>query len=305
MGIVKANATDSPRDSITIRHLKDFSECENFQNIERAVWGSEDADVVPTHVLVTLAKNGGLVLGAFAEDGPESTGGIVGIALGWLGVGVDPATPDAPPELKFCSHMAGVHPAWQGKHVGLRLKLAQRNFVLAQGMTDWVTWTYDPLFRANGVFNIHRLGATCKTYMQNIYGVMTDELNRGAPSDRCQVDWRIKSPHVVQRVQAAPGEPAPHATWEADILEILPSQINAAGFDTPGEPTFVGDGRPLAIPIPSDITAIRRNDQELALAWRYYLRSVLEEAFSEGYTMVDCIHLPNHSWRYILVREYL
>jgi predicted GNAT superfamily acetyltransferase len=230
---------------------------------------------------------------------------MVGIALGWLGMGVDPATPDAPPKLKFCSHMAGVIPAWQGKHVGLRLKLAQREHVLAQGLTDWMTWTYDPLFRANGVFNIHRLGATSTTYMRNIYGKMTDELNRGAPSDRCQVDWRLSSPHVVQRLQAHSSAQSPHATWEADILEILPSQTNVAGFATPGTPTFVGEGRPLAVPIPSDITAIRRSDHALALAWRFYLRTVLEEAFDIGYTMVDCVHLPNHGWHYILVREYL
>src|SRR5262249_19212619 len=147
---------------------------------------------------------------------------------------------------------------WQGRHVGLGLKMGEREFVLEQGLTDWVTWTYDPLFRANGVFNIHRLGATCKTYMRNIYGVMTENLNRGVPSDRCQVDWRVNSPHVIQKI----GPDSTHATWEAENLEILPSQTNAAGFATPGEPTFAGDGRPLAVPIPADIAAIRRSDQE-------------------------------------------
>ncbi len=66
----------------------------------------------------------------------------------------------------------------------------------------------------------------------------------------------------------------------------------------------MGDGRPLAVPIPGDIVAIRRSDFELSLAWRIYLRTVLEEAFEAGYTMVDCVHLPTHGWRYILVREY-
>jgi predicted GNAT superfamily acetyltransferase len=201
--------------------------------------------------------------------------------------------------------MAGVVPAWQGKHIGLRLKLAQRAYVLAQGLTDWMTWTYDPLFRPNGVFNIHRLGATSTTYMRNIYGEMTDELNRGAPSDRCQVDWRLTSPHVVQKLQVDSGEHSAHPTWAPDILEILPSAVNVAGFATPGEPTFTGEGRPLAVPIPSDIVTIRRSDRELSLAWRFYLRSVLEEAFGAGYTMVDCIHLPSHGWHYVLVREYV
>jgi predicted GNAT superfamily acetyltransferase len=200
--------------------------------------------------------------------------------------------------------MAGVLPEWQGKHVGLRLKLAQRDFVLEQGITDWMTWTYDPLLRPNGVFNIHRLGATSATYMRNIYGEMTDELNRGAPSYRCQVDWRLSSAHVVQKLAEQTGTHSPHAQWETEILEILPSHYNTAGFVVPGEPIFVGDGRPLAVPIPSDIQAVRSGDSELGLAWRLYLRAMLEDAFNAGYTLVDCINLPNHGWHYILVREY-
>jgi predicted GNAT superfamily acetyltransferase len=301
MDLNKTSLAGPVVDSITIRPLKDVEACRHLQEIERQVWGGDELEMMPTHVLVTLSKNGGLVLGAYAADGPASTGGLVGVALGWLGTGIDPATPDAPPKLKFCSHMAGVLPAWQGKHVGLRLKLAQRDHVLAQGLTEWMTWTYDPLYRANGVFNIHRLGATSTTYMRNIYGVMSDELNRGVPSDRCQVDWRLNSPHVLRKLEAQPT----HATWEPEILAILPSQLNDAGFATPGTPRLPNDGRPLAVPIPNDIAAIRRVDSELSMAWRLYLRAILEEAFDAGYTMVDCVHLPEHGWHYILVREYM
>src|SRR5262245_14168107 len=131
---ITASPSASTLSSITIRQLKELSECDVFQEVERSIWGSNEADGITTHVLVTLGKDGGLVFGAFAEDGPQSTGGMVGVALGWMGMGVDPATPDSPPKLKFCSHMAGVLPDWQGKHVGLQLKWAQRNFVLAQGL---------------------------------------------------------------------------------------------------------------------------------------------------------------------------
>jgi predicted GNAT superfamily acetyltransferase len=304
MGMTTSITPYSGTDAISIRPLKGLEDCLNFQKAVQMIWGGGDDDAIPIHVLVTLAKNGGLVMAAYAPDGPEVTGGIVGIVLGWLGLGADPATPDAPPKIKFCSHMAGVLPAWQGKHIGLRLKLAQRDYILEQGLTDWVTWTFDPLYRANGVFNIHRLGATCTTYMRNIYGELNDDLNRGVPSDRCQVDWRLNSPRVAQKAQDQ-GNSAVHAQWEPEILEILPSSTNAAGFATPGDPAFVGEGRPLAVPIPSDIAAIRRTDRELSLAWRFYLRAVLEEAFGAGYTMVDCIHLPNRGWHYILVRDYM
>ena len=38
----------------------------------------------------------------------------------------------------------GVAPGYQGRGVGYRLKLAQREAVLDQGI-DLITWTYDPL----------------------------------------------------------------------------------------------------------------------------------------------------------------
>lgn len=284
---------------ITIRRITELEGCRHFQALDRLVWGSEPVDLVPNHIAITVAKNGGLLLGAYDPNGPAESGGMVGGAFGWLGVGVDPAQPEAGPRLKFCSHIAGVLPAWQGSHVGLRLKLAQRREVLAQGLTDWITWTYDPLYRRNAVFNIHRLGATSSTYIRNLYGEMEDLLNAG-PSDRCEVNWRLNSPHVLHDLEPH----RPTRTWDAAGLQVLPVTTDAAGFAVPGDPTLALDGRPPAVPIPDDIAAIRRRDPLLGQAWRLYLRAVLEAAFAAGYTMVDCIHLAAHGWRYILVREY-
>lgn len=290
-----------PHDTISIRPVTDVTGTTQFQELERLVWNTDDVDVVPNHVLVTLIKNGGLLLAAYAPDGPEHTGGMIGAAFGWLGIGVDPADPAGKPRLKFASHMAGVLPAWQGKHIGLRLKLAQREAVLAQGLTDWMTWTFDPLFRPNAVFNIHRLGATCRTYLRNVYGELNDDLNRGVPSDRFQVDWRLSSPHVLHDL----AQPTPQRAWDPDILALLPAPRNAAGYQTPPAALLPEDGRPLAVPIPDDISTMRRADRDLSLAWRMAMRAVMEAAFGAGYTVVDCIHLPAHGWHYILVREYL
>ena len=225
---------------------------------------------------------------------------MVGAAFWWLGVGVDPASPSASQaRLKACSHMLGVLPEWQGRHVGLQLKLAQRQAVLAQGLTDWITWTYDPLYRANGVFNIHRLGATCRTYKRDIYGELRDALNAGAPSDRFQVDWHLHSPHILVDINQARQERG----WDSTGMQLLPAQQRRDGFPQPVDTLPELDGRPLAIPLPGDIGAIRRSDRELSLAWRFYLREAAEAAFAGGYTVVDCVHLGEHGWRYILVRE--
>jgi predicted GNAT superfamily acetyltransferase len=49
-----------------ITEIWDFYRCEELQ---RQVWGMGDTSVVPVHLLLTAQKNGGLVLGAFDEQG--------------------------------------------------------------------------------------------------------------------------------------------------------------------------------------------------------------------------------------------
>lgn len=283
--------------SITIRSIQSIEGCRHSQTVEQMIWANSDEELVPAHVLITVIKNGGGLLGAYADDGPAETGGMVGFALWWLGVGVPRG--EQTQRLKVCSHIVGVLPGWQGRRVGLQLKLAQRDAVLAQGLTDWITWTYDPLYRANGVFNLHRLGATCNTYFRNVYGEMQDVLNRGMPSDRCQVDWRLNDPHVPQTVD---DRPSPR-TWNPDRMHVLPFTRRADGFQAPLETTPPLDDAPLAVPIPDDIAAIRAADSSLSLAWRFYLREIFEEAFAAGYTMVDCTSLDGRGWFYVLTAK--
>ena len=188
--------------------------------LEDLIWGEPLAATIPAHVVVTVIHNGGGLLAAYAHDGPAETGGMVGLTYWWPGLSVPTTTSDgkivkanspgpqasspAPLRLKMCSHMAGVLPAWQGTGLGLRLKLAQRAAILEQGVSDWVTWTYDPLLRTNGAFNLHRLGAVCNTYHVNLYGELPDELNAGIQSDRCQVDWWLTSGRVEECSQDRP-----------------------------------------------------------------------------------------------------
>jgi predicted GNAT superfamily acetyltransferase len=292
---------------ITIREVHDVESCRHFQELTRRVWGEEDVDLVPVHVSMTAIKNGGCLLGAFAEDGPPETGGMVGAAFGFLGVGTDRA--NGTPAIKFCSHIVGVLPQWQRQRVGLQLKLAQREAVLRQGITDWMTWTYDPLLRRNGSLNIHRLGATCCTYLHNLYGELNDDLNRGLETDRFQVDWRLNSPHVLHDIQSE----RPRQNWDAANLHVFPVRRREDGLDEPLDTELPTDGRPLAVPIPDDLSAVIRRDPGLSQVWRAYHRAVIVPAFAAGYTVVDCIELPalphgrGHDypgWRYILVREY-
>ncbi|MEZ4862348.1 MAG: hypothetical protein R3C14_13615 [Caldilineaceae bacterium] len=277
--------------------LKTFEGCALFQELVRRVWGGDEDDTIPMHVLVTIAKSGGGVLGAFAADGPPEIQGMVGAALWWIGT--DKPKGQSKPILKISSHMAGVLPEWQSKGVGAQLKLAQRDYVLQQGLTEWITWTYDPLYRPNGVFNIHRLGATCNTYYRNLYGELNDDLNRGTPSDRCQVDWWLRSERVLAAVEGK-GSRADSSSVDLASLHRLSTAAAPNGFRQPGAVTVPATGAPLAVPIPDDIGAIRRTDPALGHAWRLYIREIFEAAFAKGYIMVDCVNLAEHGWHYIL-----
>lgn len=307
--------------AITIRAITSIEEIEYFQRLEQLIWQSPPDELMPVHVAITAIHNGGGLLAAFAEDGPAETGGMVGLAFWFPGLGVpttqawrgircatdasrQTTSPEGILQLKMCSHMVGVLPGWQGRGLGVQLKQAQREAVLAQGMTDWVTWTYDPLFRVNGVLNIHRLGAVCNTYRRNWYGVMKDGINAGLPSDRCQVDWWIAGERVRKRLATGSrGHAGGHSTASPALLEklyVIPTQASGSSFRAPVEAELPLDGRPLALPIPDDIAAIRRGDPALGMAWRMAMRAYLEQAFKAGYVMTDCLHLPGQGWHYVL-----
>ena len=161
---------------IEISLVQTHDEYRAVERIQRVVWGHGDLDVVPDHLLVTMQKNGGLVLGAFETLPEEGLGPqeehAIGLALGF--VGRSPAG-----MIKHCSHMVGVAPAYQNQNVGYRLKLAQREHVLAQGI-DLITWTFDPLESRNARLNFRKLGGTCNTYLREVYGHMRRTQRRAA-----------------------------------------------------------------------------------------------------------------------------
>jgi predicted GNAT superfamily acetyltransferase len=93
------------------------------------------------------------------------------------------------------SHMLGVLPEYRDAGVGRRLKLRQRADALARGI-DLVEWTFDPLEIKNAFFNIERLGAIVRRYVENEYGATSSPLHGGLPTDRCVAEWWICSPRV-------------------------------------------------------------------------------------------------------------
>jgi predicted GNAT superfamily acetyltransferase len=270
---------------ITVRPLATLEEFHAAEDLQRAVWPGFDLEVLPLHLLTTVAQNGGVVFGAF--HGPR----LVGLVFGFLGTDEAQPSRTAMTRLKHCSHQLAVHPEYRGQQIGYQLKLAQRDFVSAQGVR-LVTWTYDPLESRNARLNIAKLGAVCNTYKREVYGEMADRLNAGLPSDRFQVDWWVTSPRVKERMfgQRAPLVLSSFTSAGAQILN--PAQIAAGGLPRPSDRELLLSGTVALVEIPTDFQAIKTADMALARAWRDHTRHVFEAAFSNGYWITDFFYEP-------------
>ncbi len=267
---------------IIVRALRSHAEMLAVEELWRLIWPGSEADIVPDHLFLAIAHNGGLVLGAFEADE------LVGFVLGFLATDGESPPELAMTSLKHCSHQLGVHPDHRNKGIGLLLKIAQREFVLGQGVR-LVTWTCDPLFSVNAHLNIRRLGAVCQTYMRDAYGTMRDALNIGVSSDRFQIDWWVTSHRVEVRLAQSrePLKLSDYMSAEIQTLNTVTALSN--GFVTPGE-SIEQPGSSLAmVEIPSNYHQIRIEDLSLATQWREHTRQVFEMAFNAGYIVTDFV----------------
>jgi predicted GNAT superfamily acetyltransferase len=167
---------------VDIRPLSSLAEFSEAVKLQQRVWGFADNELLPLRFFVVASKIGGQVFGGYHD------GGMVGFCLAVPGL-----KPDG--RLYLHSHMLGVLPDYRDAGVGRRLKLRQRSDALARGI-DLVEWTFDPLEIKNAFFNIERLGAIVRRYVENEYGATSSPLHGGLPTDRCVAEWWIGSPRV-------------------------------------------------------------------------------------------------------------
>lgn len=250
---------------IEIKPIIDAAGCTAVEQLQIDAWQMDDnLEVVPGHMLLTFHKNGGVLLGAYAE------GRLVGFVAGFVGL-------TGNGRFKHASHMMGIHPDFQGHGIGTQLKLAQRQAVQQQGL-DLITWTYDPLEVGNARLNIHKLGTVCCTYIPNLYGEI-EGINAGLPSDRFQVDWHINSSHVEKRLAGKNvGETAvPHH------LILNPVGGNGRPSNTTKSPS---EARHF-VQIPANIRTLKTQDMPLAQAWRLHTRLLFTNLFTQNYTVTD------------------
>jgi len=226
--------------------------------------------IFPYTILISAQHNGGVLLGAYVNDE------LVGFLFGYLGM--------AGSKLYLFSQRMGVLPEYQGMGLGYRMKIAQREQMLRQGI-DIIIWTYDPLEGKNATLNIEKLGGIVRCYARDIYGFVDNPRQAGLNTDRFLLEWQLMSPRVRERVQTQyrrpraedwlGGQDLPlvnYASWEGDIPRPLAADLEI-------------EEDCLLVQVPPDLQYIKRRDLGVARDWREITRIIFESYFQRGYVV--------------------
>ncbi len=263
-----------PKPLITIRDLESFDNFKQVEAVEREVWGLSDLDATPLTLIIAMKQAGSIWLGAF--DGAK----MVGFAFGFPGIDQG--------QLIVHSHLLAVRQPYRNKGLGYKLKLAQRERVLAMRVGDLcireLTWTFDPLQSRNAHLNFSRLGVVSESYRADFYGPETSSVLHRNRTDRLWVRWPIASRRVQDRVQGK--------TNRADILDTLSRLTPLIQFNGDGTPVRADlcaavQRQRIAIETPSDIAQVEEKDPALALEWRLQTRWAFTEALKAGFFVAE------------------
>lgn len=256
----------------TIRNLNTYTEMMTLLSLQREIWQFHEADVglYPPTVLVA-AKNGGIVLGAFAAETDE----MVAFLFSFLG-----RAPGGP--LKLCSQTMGVKPAWRGRGIAEALKQTQREQALAQKL-PLITWTYDPLEAPNAHLNLFKLRAISRTYWRDVYGSNFGTLNQGLPTDRLLVEWWLAGERLADE---------PEIDWDVvDKAEAIFETSGSGLTHRVVRANLALDAETLLLEIPAELQPLKAANLDLALDWRMKVRKAFETYLARGYLVTDFVSI--------------
>jgi chorismate synthase len=256
--------------NVSISEIRTLAQMRAVEELQKEVWGIPDLDVVPLTHLVAAREAGGVLIGAFAGDA------LVGFVYGF------PSFERG--RLAHHSHMLAVKPEYRNFDLGRRLKFAQREHVLAQGI-DLISWTFDPLQSLNAYFNFGKLGVVSDQYFPNFYGAEATSFLHQTGTDRLWVSWFVASERVP--VSDAGG----------------PTLVRVGIDEAPERGEAIGDEDQIAIEIPANIDALFERSPETAMKWRAETRRAFTEALEAGYFVESFIRDQNKTGKYLLTKD--
>lgn len=252
------------RAGVDIRSVHELGELADVCALLDRIWRPEPTNpLLTTEFARALSHAGNYVAGAF--DGDELVGSCVGFF-------------SAPAGESMHSHVAGVADVALGRQVGLALKLHQRAWALQHGLRE-ITWTFDPLVRRNAYFNLVKLAARPREYLVDFYGDIPDSVNAGQGSDRLLLAWDLASPAVVAASEGRLASASVSGAVRSVSVSATDRPVVAAEREW-------RSARLVTIQLPADISALRRDDAELAREWRQAVRAVLGDLMDDGWQVI-------------------
>jgi predicted GNAT superfamily acetyltransferase len=253
---------------VIIREAETLADYQACQAAQRKAWGiTEDGYIVPLATMVGAQLHGGLVLGAFLPSGEA-----VGLSFAFLG--------RIEGRLGLYSQLTGVVPGYQDRGIGGRLKHAQRDRARAEGLA-LIAWAFDPLQAGNARFNLDKLGASAGRYVENMYGLRTDALNAGTPTDRLIVTWETEP---VSRPSIAIEE-------ARDLPRLIEAEPRPDGLLKVVATNPIPVGPWAILEVPAAIHRLRSIDANEADRWRVAVREAFQAAFAAGFRAVGFLRL--------------
>lgn len=261
--------------SVQIRPLTSVEDGHACVELQRHVWGWDQADVVPATLLHVVEYVGGLAAGAFDQHDT-----LLGFVFGISGV--------RDGQLAHWSHMLGVRETARNMGVGRVLKEYQRDVLAARGITR-IYWSFDPLMAKNAYFNLNRLGATVVDYVPDMYGTTDSPLHYGLATDRIV---------VCLETNARPRVPLSLPTQNlAPILTAFPRvrDVTMSTDDRTPETAL--------IEIPANVLEVMSRSRAIAHTWRLTVREHFQWALSRGYVIAGVqVNAADGRFFYVLNR---
>lgn len=268
-------------DSVKIERLLSAAQHDQAVELQKTYWGADAKNLVPRHMLFSIAHYGGHILGAY--DGHE----LIGFVIGFVGTDIDVDDNDARPamaNLLIMSKRMLVLPAYRGRNIGYRLKMAQRDIAMKQAIR-LVTWTVDPLLAANAHLNIRKLGAVIQRFSANYFGL--DE-NHSLRADRLIVDWWVSHRRVAERA-AGRGSKLSLRQY-LDVRAPIVNRADASGDWLRPRPMTAVPGSSFAlVEIPAEFRELEVAHRPLADQWRYHIRDVFSKMLSADFVVTDFV----------------
>jgi chorismate synthase len=274
-------------DDVGIRRLERIQEMIQAEVLSRELAAEVGEQEVSAPLLLDIAANGGVVLGAY------QAGSLIGFVYGFLAA--DHKTPERVVMARLKHHSQGllVREEFRAKGVPLALKRAQREAIMEQGVR-LMTWTYDPMDRFRAELTLRRLGAVVRTYLPERYGHSGE--GRHALLDHVQAEWWVTTRRVESRLSGNRPMLDLANYLGAGAVKVNPSVLGSDDLLRPAERPLTLEGNVVLVEIPANFHSLAGRDADLGQAWREQTRAVFDQAFRVGYLATDFIVLEEETF---------